>query len=292
MIGGQNELSHGMGRAGKTCRPVEQVLLVGAALGQGGVSVKDGRGFRAGGDDEGFAWPQRYLQLGQVEVVFGHIALAAKLLDAQEEVLVPVELRRHLRPIAQQVERPRAVEHRDSQAVVNVLDLGGPVVDDGRAVIVTVVAQGLDRQAHRPGGARQAVLDVGGVRAGLHPDALFQQGVGDGVGPDGRRALQVEAVEQMMTVALERAVFPAVGVERVETAAIGVDAVVLDRLVELGQEQRAAERRLERGHEQTVVTPRQHAGDGAAGKAADTVGDQPLPPGSHRKIAAHLAAEV
>src|SRR5581483_11184486 len=51
-------------------------------------------------------------------------------------------------------------------------------------------------------------------------------------------------------------------------------------------------RRSQRGHQQAVVAPRVHAGDGARRVAAEPIGDEPLTAQCGVEVAAHGAAEA
>jgi hypothetical protein len=62
-------------------------------------------------------------------------------------------------------------------------------------------------------------------------------------------------------------------------------------LVELRQEQGAAQRRLQGGDQQAVVLSRQRSDQRARGVAAEAIGDQPLPSFGSGQITTDLAPE-
>ena len=65
-----------------------------------------------------------------------------------------------------------------------------------------------------------------------------------------------------------------------------------ERLFQLGKKDHSADRRLGRGHQQTVVTPGIQPGDGRRGEPADPVGLQPLAADGDVQIAAHRLIEL
>jgi hypothetical protein len=141
-----------------------------------------------------------------------------------------------LRLLTQQVEGGR-VQGLQPQTMLDRLDVEGEGPGVGHvAVMVAVGHQSGEMQSQRPAGSGQRVLHVGGVGARLHPHPLLHPGVGQRVGPDRRRAFQVEALQ--VAVALGRdpgigrvgLVGPLVGVELV------APVVIVGSLVQLGQQ--------------------------------------------------------
>ena len=155
-----------------------------------------------------------------------------------------------------------------------------------RGVVVAVVHERLDREGGRLEGTEQAVLDVGGVGALLHPYALLEERISARVRPDGRAPLQAEPFDEAMPLRRHRATRPAVDPELPGRAA------VRHTLVELGRQQCAPERRGERGDEETVVTARERARDRAGGEAAYPIGAEPLARLGRGDVARDVAPEV
>src|SRR3989449_4543211 len=86
-----------------------------------------------------------------------------------------------------------------------------------------------------------------------------------------------------VAVRAPRAAGPAVGPDRAPMAN------VRGAFFALGDQGRAADGRLLRRHEQTVVPPRQRARHGGGGEAADPVGTEPLAALGCVEVAAELA---
>jgi hypothetical protein len=167
-------------------------------------------------------------------------------------------------------EGPCAVESRHHEPVGRHLHAHAPSVGLGDRVVVAVVDKRLDNEAGRPEGSEQAVPDVRGVRPLLHPHALLDERVGASIGPDGHAGFETKALDEAVALGRDGPTLPAVG------AKLPRDATVAQHFLELGGDQGAAERGGEGGHEETVVTPGERAGDRAGGKAADPVGAQPF----------------
>ena len=200
-----------------------------AALLQGGLPVQVGLRFRAGHQGEGVAGLQGGPKDPHVDVVFNDIILAAKLFDAEEIILVPGVFRPIFGLPAEQVEGLGFFMDDDARPVGDGFARSVPIVGDGGVVVVAVVNQCLGVQFQRPAGAAQVVLYVGCVGPGLHPDPLFQQGVANGVAPDGGGALQAEAFQVAQPFAFYGAIFPAIG-KQFEALAI-----IFGVFIQLGQ---------------------------------------------------------
>src|SRR5580704_7313063 len=80
---------------------------------------------------------------------------------------------------------------------------------------IAVVDEGLKVDFDGTAGAREGVVNEGGVFALNHPDALFEQCVGERVCPNGSGAFETEAFEIEKTSRVDGAAGPAVGCERV-----------------------------------------------------------------------------
>ena len=67
---------------------------------------------------------------------------------------------------------------------------------------------------------------------------------------------------------------------------------MLGGLIELGDQERAPDRRFQRRHEQAVIAARQQAGDRAGRVPAEPVGDQPLAALGLAEVPADVPSEV
>src|SRR5205085_5821103 len=80
---------------------------------------------------------------------------------------------------------------------------------------VAVVDKCLEREANRSPSSDQRVLDVSGVLAPSHPDALFEKRVGKRKPPDRSRAFQAKTLDVEIAFRLDRAIGPTICRERV-----------------------------------------------------------------------------
>ena len=199
---------------------------------------------------------------------------------------IPLVRRRSRGPFGEHGEWPGALVGRDAQPVRDGVDRHAPAAGMGARVEVAVVHHRLEGERGGRAAAQQRVAHVGRIGARLHPDALFDLGVGARERPHRRGAVEAEALDQPVAVRSERPVRPAIGVE------LPRRAPVLDRLVQLGDEERAAHGRLQRGHEQPVIAAGQESRDGARGESPDAVGAEPLPRLGRVEAAAGLTADV
>ena len=289
LVGGQHEVANpggrlrGAGPGGRAAR--EQIRLVRGAAGPGGLAVGGRRRLGRDHDGERGAGTQRGAQGPGVQVVVLGIQ-AALVLAGQREAAVPGVLGARLRARRQDRHGVRALEGDHAETAGHRRHLHPPAVAAGGGVIVAVVHERAQGEGQRPRGTEDSIGDVRRVRAGLHPHPLLEERVGAGVDPHRRGALEAEALEVSVAVRRDRAVGPAVGGKRVAGAA------VLDVLFELGDDEGAAQRRLQRGDEQPVVTTGQAARHRAGRETAETIGAEPLATVGRRQIAADLAAPV
>ncbi len=151
---------------------------------------------------------------------------------------------------------------------------GDRVVGRGAAAIdAVVVAAKVDRRfEHQRRGCRpieQSVGDPGGVLMVREHDSLLQRHARLLEPPDRPSVVEPELDERFGEQELS--------VARLEPTERDDRAVrEVQRFAELVQEGGAAGGRGEGSAEQAVVAPREHAADGAAGVAAEAVGEEPL----------------
>ena len=104
----------------------------------------------------------------------------------------------------------------------------------------------------------------------FEPDARLDANEPNRKNPDRDRAVELKALDVDVTGWADRAAAPAIGEER--PALFAVDEFG----VGLGPDQPAAERRIDRRHQQPVIAPGQAAGDRPGRIAAEPIGKPPL----------------
>ena len=176
-----------------------------------------------------------------------------------------------------------AGERGDPQALRYSGHVHAPIAGPRRCVVVAVIDERLDRERQGSLAAQHAPAHVGRVGARLHPDALFDERVGARVGPDGRRAVEAEALDEPIPRGIRVATRPASAAQRPVASGVG------QRVVNLGREQRAAQRRRQRGDQKAVIAPGLRAGDRARREAPDAVDAEPFAPLGGGEIARHLS---
>src|SRR3989475_13113585 len=142
--------------------------------------------------------------------------------------------------------RTRTGKARDLHAVLDGGDVHRPS-PSRRAVIVAVIHEHAEIEDGGLGPPEQRVADVRRVRSRLHPDAPGDERLVARVGPHRRGAVEAEALEREMAGRRDRAVGPAVHRQLVRGAA------VLDAVLDLRDQQRPAERRLQRRPQPALV---------------------------------------
>ncbi len=118
-----------------------------------------------------------------------------------------------------------------------------------------------------------------------HPDALLDDRIADLPHPHRDRAVEAKRIEEHVAAGRDRSIRVFVGRQLEAAAAIGRDDI------ELGDHQRAIERRPQRRHEQSVVATCVRAGNCAAREAAQPVRDEPFATQGAVEIAQGVAAE-
>src|SRR5580658_3860480 len=151
---------------------------------------------------------------------------------------------------------------------------------------VAVVDQGFKVEFEGIAGTQKSVVNESGVLALHHPDPFFEQGVGEGVRPNGSGAFETETLEVAETLRVDGAAGPAMGCERIRGAAIA------HGFIERGDELISAERRLKCCDKKAMVATRHACGDSSGGKTADTVGYEPLAGFGSGEIATDVAPEL
>ena len=114
---------------------------------------------------------------GGKQVVFPIVEAASGLLR-QKEVAVPLMPWFKSRIGAEKPERRRTVKRGDSYSLPDGLDSHEPIASVGAGMKVAVIDQRFHSETQGVVSTEQRILDVGGVLALPHPDALFEQRVG------------------------------------------------------------------------------------------------------------------
>ena len=289
MIGGQDELGEPRGRVtrgGLTAPPApEHLLLVALPLAPRLRAVEGGRHLRGEHNGQRAARRERGAERARVEVILPRIQ-PTLVLAGQVEALVPGVGGFGRSAFGQDHERPCALERQDAEPVCDGGHHHPPAVRAGERVSVTVVHERVERERRGRSSTKQAVPHIGRVCALLHPHALLEERVAHRIRPDGRGALEREALQRSEALRRDRTVGPAVRAERRREAIVG------DRLVELGGQQRAADRRAQGGDEEAVVAPRERSRHGTRGEAAEAVGAEPLAALGQIKLACDFPPEA
>ena len=205
----------------------------------------------------------------QVVLAVGQPALALLC-----EVEGPKRLGPNLRPRSAAHEmqvRPRTARPGDDEAVALCPDAGHRPAGEAAAVVVAEIGQGFQAQRQRPLRLDGAVFDAHDVGAVVHEHGLLDEEARPAESPGRHRAFELHGFEQGPSRRGDGAVVPADRRER------HLAAVHRERLDQPGEHQRATDRRVQRRDEEAVVAARVHAGEAAAGVAADPVGQEPLP---------------
>jgi hypothetical protein len=150
----------------------------------------------------------------------------------------------------------------DPDALVDGIDLHTPIARVRQGMKVAVVDEGFQLDIDGTTRAKKRVLDVRGVLALAHPDAFFEESIGEGVSPGGHAAFEIKTFEVSETFRIDSPTGPAMRCER------KISARVVDDFVKRRDQLRAADRRLKRSDQQTVIAAREAASDGTGGVSA------------------------
>jgi hypothetical protein len=127
---------------------------------------------------------------------------------------------------------------------------------------------------------------IGGMGAGLHPDARLDAVLADLVAPHRDRVVEVKGADANVARRSDGAALPSIGEQRPGARAVEHGGICL------GEEQPASERRCDRCDQQAVIAPGQAAGEGAAGITAASVRKPPFTSLGLAEIAANGAREL
>ena len=209
----------------------------------------------------------------------------AVLLHGHEVVAVPLVFGLESHTRAEKIERSRTVEGNDSHTMLDGFNLHSPIPSMSAGMKVAIVHKRLDRDTKGTAGSEQRVSNVSGVLSLAHPNALFEQGVGEHESPNRRRALQTETFDIQITLGINGATRPAICCERV------LGAVIAGHLVQFRDHLRSSNRGLERRDQKAMIAARQIAADRSRGVSPDAVGDKPFPLFGNLEGVANLSAE-
>jgi len=212
----------------------------------------------------------------------------ARALDGQIEIFDPLSGRAENTAAGFEGQNEIGLMHPQAGAVGFQLrvDLRGRSL----AVMVAVVDHQTDTQREgaqrRIKAGQKAPSDVGRVRIGFEPDPRLDTHESDGKEPDRNAAVEMKRFDVDVTRRADRAAAPAIGEER--PALLAVDELGIG----LRPQKPAAQRRLDRRDQQTVIAPGQASGDRTRRIGAEAVGEPPFPPLGLLQIAADGAAKV
>src|SRR2546430_1350551 len=137
-------------------------------------------------------------------------------------------------------------------------------------LMVAMRARWPQLEVHRGAGVLKLESEVGGIASVSHPQALLEPGVPTGIGPYRQTVLIFKGAQELEAARADRATGKLVRAELVAAIAVAHENF------HLGHHQYPLHRRLQGRHQQPVISPRVRLRDGAAGKATQGVGDQPL----------------
>src|SRR5271167_1892303 len=103
---------------------------------------------------------------------------------------------------------------------------------------IAIVDEGLQVDFDRTAGSRKSVVNKRGVFALNHPNPLFEQGICQGVGPNGSGAFETETFEVNKALRIDGTAGPAMGCQAIRGTTIS------NGLIEHRAELSAAERPL------------------------------------------------
>ena len=147
---------------------------------------------------DAFAYGENCAEGGCVEMILAVIE-ATIALDCKIEVVIPLVRWFGCGRQTKQTKWRRTFKGDDADAMLDRIDIHPPAAGVRASVVIAVVDERFDLQAHRAIPAHELVGDVRPVGALLHPDALFNQRIGERVDPDGIRAFEPETFDQAMS---------------------------------------------------------------------------------------------
>src|SRR5262249_31161046 len=140
-------------------------------------------------EHQGSVKPKATMKIGYMQVIL-KILQAAFALTRQVKSVVPFENGTGISSICQEEQWSCSGKHRHLQTLVDTV-YPGAIEAAGRrpAVVIPVIYDGFARNCYRLAGGDQSIGDVSCVRLRLHPDTLFNDGIGESEPPGGHRAL-------------------------------------------------------------------------------------------------------
>src|SRR6266478_5066220 len=176
-----------------------------------------------------------------------------------------------------------AVKSNDPNAALYRVDAHLPFSRMRRAVKIPVVHQRLQLHLQRTASLNHRVLHVTRVSVLLHKHALFHPRLAQCVRPDGRPAFQPKLLNVLKSFRLNSAASPSMRSQRKLRAPMPHNFVhPCDKL-------RPPNRRVQRGHQQSVIPPRHPPSNRSRRISTDAVSHQPLARLRLFEIAANLA---
>ena len=170
----------------------------------------------------------------------------------------------------QQSERHGRVKRMHMDSVQQWLNVHPPISGLRGGMVVAVVYENRDAKVDGAAASQYAILNVCCVFALAHPDSFFEECIAERKLPDWDRTFEPETLDVHVSARLDSTAHPTIRRERVR------DVIVLDDLLSLGNELSAADRRIERSDQQSMIAPGQIPADRSAGESANPVRDKPF----------------
>src|SRR5215831_13875321 len=156
------------------------------------------------------------------------IVQAAVFLERQEEISIPIVPWFELGIGAQQIEGNRALVGCDSHSLLDRRNLHLPVRSMRGGMKVAIINKRFDHKVNSSTSSEKGVLNVRGILAVFHPDALFEQRVRKRIPPYRSGPLQPETLDVQIALGFDGAAGPAVCREQV------IPAVKVRGFIQLG----------------------------------------------------------
>jgi len=187
---------------------------------------------------------------------------------------------------ALQIKWSGIIKRQNHHAFFDWFHLHVPVARMRGRMEIAIVHQRLQVHFHRRTGPQQLVLNIGGVFTLPHPHALFQQRIGQRIGPHWLRTFQTKTLYVLKPFRIKRAAGPAMSDQRI------VRTCVVRDLIQSGQQLRPSHGWLQRRDQQSVIPPRHAARYRPGGKSSNPIRHQPFAGFRCGNLPANLPAEL
>ena len=177
---------------------------------------------RVGREHKGYALAGRQFYInGRCKKMVFVIVEAAGPLFREETVAAPFVCWFECGIGAEKIERGCAVEGGDPNPRANGFHAHPPISGMRAGMKIAVIDESFHRKTERAASADHGVLDVTGVLALAHPDAFFEERIGQREPPQRSCAFQAEAFNVEIAFGIDRATGPAIRCERIIGTIVG-----------------------------------------------------------------------